>query len=46
MKAYANLNGKAQCSKFWGDKVPKKIKRVFKKSARQAGKKQVTISTQ
>lgn len=41
MKAYANLNGKAQWGKFWGDiKVPKKIKRSFKKSARQAGKKQ------
>ena len=42
MKAYANLNGKSQWSKFWADKAPKKIKKVFKKSARQAGKKQVT----
>lgn len=34
MKPYANLNGKARWSLFWGDKVNKKIKRFFKKSAR------------
>jgi hypothetical protein len=39
MKAYVNLKGKARWSKFWGDKVPVKIKKVFKKSARVQGKK-------
>ena len=34
MKPYTNLNGKAHWSLFWGDKVKKKIKRLFKKSAR------------
>ena len=35
MKPYADLNGKARWSLFWGDKVKKKIKKVFKKSARK-----------
>ena len=34
MKPYTNLNGKAHWSLFWEDKVSKKIKRLFKKSAR------------
>ena len=40
MKPYVNLNGKAKWSLFWGDKTKKKIKMIFKKSARQALKKQ------
>lgn len=39
MKAYCNPAGKSKWSTFWGDKVNKKIKRVFKKSARQLNKK-------
>lgn len=35
MKPYADLNGKAKWSLFWGDKVNKKIKKIFKKSARK-----------
>jgi len=35
MKPYANLNGKAHWSIFWGDKVPKRVKKLFKKSARK-----------
>ena len=35
MKPYVDLNGKAKWSLFWGDKVKKKIKKVFKKSARK-----------
>lgn len=35
MKPYANINGKAKWNYFWGDKVKKKIKKIFKKSARQ-----------
>ena len=35
MKPYADLNGKAKWSLFWGDKVKKKIKKIFKKSARK-----------
>ncbi len=38
MKPYVNLNGKAKWSLFWGDKVKKKIKKLFKKSARQKAK--------
>ena len=34
MKPYTNLNGKARWSLFWNDKVKKKIKNRFKKSAR------------
>ena len=34
MKPYTNLNRKAHWSLFWEDKVSKKIKRLFKKSAR------------
>ena len=39
MKPYTNLNGKARWSLFWEDKVSKKFKKLFKKSARQALKK-------
>ncbi len=35
MKPYADLNGKAKWSLFWGDKVKSKIKKKFKKSARK-----------
>jgi hypothetical protein len=35
MKPYANLSGKAKWSLFWGDKINKKIKKFFKKSARK-----------
>lgn len=35
MKPYADLNGKARWSLFWSDKVKKRIKKVFKKSARK-----------
>ncbi len=35
MKPYADLNGKARWSLFWGDKVKKKFKKKFKKSARK-----------
>jgi hypothetical protein len=38
MKQYMNPKGKGFWANFWGDKVKTKIKRVFKKSARQAGK--------
>jgi hypothetical protein len=41
MKAYSNPTGKSHWSSFWGDKVPSKIKRIFKKSARQANKKEI-----
>lgn len=41
MKPYTNLNGKSKWSLFWGDKVPKKMKKRFKKSARQASKKEI-----
>lgn len=34
-----NLKGKGEWSWFWGDKVSKKLKRIFKKSARQENKK-------
>ena len=35
MKPYADLNGKAWKALFWGDKISKKIKKLFKKSARK-----------
>ena len=41
MKAYHNPKGKAFWSQFWGDHVPKKIRKIFKKSARQLAKKQI-----
>jgi hypothetical protein len=41
MKPYTNLNGKSRWSQFWGDKVRKKIKKFFKKSARQQLKKEI-----
>jgi hypothetical protein len=34
MKPYVDLTGKARWALFWGDKVPKRIKKLFKKSAR------------
>lgn len=34
-----NLSGKGFWTYFWGDKVNKKLKRIFKKSARQQNKK-------
>lgn len=40
MKPYTNPSGKAKWSLFWGDKVKKKMKNKFKKSARQALKKE------
>jgi hypothetical protein len=39
MKPYMNPNNKGWFFSFWEDKVSKKIRRVFKKSARQEGKK-------
>jgi hypothetical protein len=39
MKPYINLQGKGRYAYFWGDKVKKVIKRVFKKSFRQQNKK-------
>ena len=38
MKPYLNPKGKAFWSQFWGDKVTKKIRKIFKKSARQINK--------
>lgn len=35
MKPYTDLNGKAKWSLSWGDKVKKKFKKIFKKSARK-----------
>ena len=35
MKPYVNLKGKAAWALCWGDKVNRKLKKVFKKSARQ-----------
>ena len=35
MKPYTNINGKAKWLLFWNDKVKKKIKKLFKKSARK-----------
>lgn len=35
MKPYIGNKSKGMWNYFWGDKVPKKIKRVFKKSARR-----------
>jgi hypothetical protein len=43
MKPYVNSNGKAKWSLFWGDKVKKKFKKIFKKSARQKLKKEIKI---
>lgn len=40
MKPYMHINKKGKWSYFWDDKVSKKIKRIFKKSARQDGKKE------
>jgi hypothetical protein len=39
MKPYMNLKGKGLWKYFWGDKVKKKFKKIFKKSARQQNKK-------
>lgn len=38
MKAYINTSGKGRWANFWGDKVPARLKRIFKKSARQVNK--------
>lgn len=35
MKPYMNPKGKGLWAYTWGDKVKRKIKRIFKKSARQ-----------
>jgi len=43
MKPYADLNGKAKWSLFWGDKISKKMKKFFKKSARRQGKKMTEL---
>lgn len=39
MKPYFNPKGKGFWTYFWNDKVSQKMKRVFKKSARQQLKK-------
>lgn len=39
MKPYVDLNGKAKWNLFWGDKTKKKIKKIFKKSARRINSK-------
>lgn len=39
MKAYVKHTGKAAWNIFWGEKTPRKIKKVFKKAARAEGKK-------
>lgn len=39
MKPYMNLNGKGKWSNFWGDKVKRNFKRIFKKSIRSLNKK-------
>jgi len=41
MKPYMNLKGKGHWANFWGDKVTKKFKKIFKKSERQKGKKEI-----
>jgi len=41
MKPYMNLSGKGLWSYFWGDKVKKKFKKIFKKSERQKAKKDI-----
>ena len=43
MKAYTKPNGKANFFAVFGDKVNTKIKKVFKKSARQESKKIITF---
>lgn len=42
MKPYVNLEGKAKMALFWGDKIKKKFRTLFKKSARQELKKNMT----
>jgi len=41
MKPYMNLSGKGKWANFWGDKVLKKFKKIFKKSERQKAKKEI-----
>jgi len=41
MKPYINYTGKGKWSQFWDDKVKKKFKRIFAKSARQQAKKDI-----
>jgi len=38
MKPYINPSSKAKFSNFWGDKVSRKFKRIFKKSVRTVSK--------
>ncbi len=46
MKPYMNPNNKGRSSSLWGDKVTKRIRRIFKKSARQESKKIVKGATE
>jgi len=39
MKPYMDINGKGKWWYFWGDRVSKKLKKIFKKSQRQKNKK-------
>lgn len=41
MKPQMNFSGKGRWAKFWGDKVKKKLKRIFSKSDRQKTKKEI-----
>jgi hypothetical protein len=41
MKPYMDLKGKGLWAYFWGDKVKKKFKKIFKKSERQKQKKEI-----
>jgi len=43
MKPYTNIHGKASLVLFWGDKLKRKSKNRFKKSARQLAKKAVRV---
>ena len=43
MRAHMDYNGKGRWAEFWGDKVTKKMKRTFSKSARQKNKKSTNI---
>lgn len=46
MKPYMNLKGKGLWAFFWGDKVPKRLKRIFKKSQRNLNKKIIKDNTE
>ena len=41
MRPYMNLKNKGLWAYFWGDKVKRKFKRIFSKSARQEAKKEI-----